>query len=116
MYCTDLNALLHRGHVDEAEVGGVAQLGPVLLALHLALLHLNIFAFMLEIILILTFIKTIFTRLVIMTTTRTRCSHTRRQNSERVEGRGPWRWHSENPIIIASQFAAFIYQNKRVVV
>ena len=114
MYCTDLNALLHRGHVDEAEGGGVAQLGPVLLALHLALLNLNIFAFMLEI--FLAFIKNIFTRLVIMTTTRTRCSHTRRQNSERVEGRGPWRWHSENPIIIASQFAAFIYQNKRVVV
>ena len=52
MYCTDLNALLHRGHVDEAEGGGVAQLGPVLLALHLALLNLNIFAFMLQIILI----------------------------------------------------------------
>ena len=57
MYCTDLNALLHRGHVDESEGGGVAQLGPVLLALHLALLNLNIFAFMLQIILILTFIE-----------------------------------------------------------
>ena len=44
LYCTDLNTLLHGGHVDEAEGGGVAQLGPVLLALHLALLHLNIFA------------------------------------------------------------------------
>ena len=43
VYCTDLNTLLHGGHVDEAEGGGVAQLGPVLLALHLALLHLNIF-------------------------------------------------------------------------
>ena len=58
MYCTDLNALLHGGHVDEAEGGGVAQLGPVLLALHLALLHLNIFAFMLEI--FLAFIKKYF--------------------------------------------------------